>query len=103
MTLAGSSDATLSAGLNSFGHAAKPAVPALLQLLRDEKYDPSTAPTPPKNPVSAISIGFGLSGQLMAVLATVDAGSNYLTDSAASALWNIDPKAAAEAHLKHPE
>jgi hypothetical protein len=39
----------------------------------------------------------------MAVLATVDAGSNYLTDSAASAAWNIDPKAAAEAHLKHPE
>jgi HEAT repeat protein len=32
--------------LSQFGAKAKPAVPALLQLLRDEKYDPARSPDP---------------------------------------------------------
>jgi hypothetical protein len=89
--------------LSQFGREARPAVPALLQLLRDEKYDPAKAPTPRMLPMAGIiSIYGGFPGTNSFLKNALGAWSGP-ADLAASALWKIDPDAAAQTQLKLPE
>jgi hypothetical protein len=92
--------------LGQLGAKSRAAVPALLQLLRDEKYDPAAAKAPVKDfPTVKIKTrgGFADKEPFPPNLAVWITGTFSTANLAASALWIIDPAAAAKAHLKRPE